>query len=138
MVRPDDFERGMYVAVMGDSSIPQEWGGPPSTYHGRPVEILEVCLPFVCVTDGRKTFAIDTRGLQVVRVSKRYWAAMTEGGESRQGKRRKRVRPAGPEPGACPRCGGRMIQVMNMNSRGVWQQICRHCGLEGGPVDSNY
>src|SRR5688572_19986213 len=122
MTPVDDLKDGMFVAICGHkireseyrSPFLFEWTGPvveprQPDFDGRPLEILAVCLPFLCVTDGKKRFAIDVRKWDVQRISRRYaeqmQASETEGAKRFKKRPKKKEKP---DPGTCPRCGGRL------------------------------
>jgi hypothetical protein len=137
MSHPDDLEPGKYVAVIDclDAEAYAPWNYARECYEairhdGRPLKILQVSLPFVCVKDGARTFAIDTRAWKLQIVSEEYAQAMSG------------VMPTidqRPQPGmlhaqkTCPRCGDTMRQMNNLGMPGVWVNTCPRCGHNDGP-----
>lgn len=152
MTRRDDLEPGQYIAIVDclDVAAYCRFNAYADAYEspkfdGRPLEILAVSLPFLCVTDGIVTFALDLNAWEVQRVTREYAEAMLASRPGAappiptKGKRRKKsvfaqaiAASQQPDPQACPRCGDRMVQVLNIGSG--WQLICRQCGNNGGPV----
>lgn len=150
MTKHDDLSVGDYIVLVECHEI--EAYCPYNIYHedfippkfdGRPFEILAVSLPFVCVTNGPQTFAIDLHAWGVQKVTREYAKAMAHANGCVTVERRKKnkrsvfaaakQRQAPPDPQACPRCGHRMRQVLQAGGSG-WFLICPQCNNNGGPV----
>lgn len=140
MTPVDDIRVGMFVAICQyrgqEQAYPWE-GCQEPRFDGAPLEVLEVCLPFLCVTDGRKRFAVDVRLWGVQKVSPKYAAAMQtpeSAGKARflKGKRKKKPKP---DPRSCPRCHTRMVERLIVEVTGNhWRLVCPECGKDSGPV----
>src|SRR5688500_3625090 len=74
---------GMFVAIHRcvDDNEPDQtemtpWGPrtvrSSSTYTGTPLRVLAVSPPFVCVTNGEETEAIDLRRIGIIKLRKSY------------------------------------------------------------------
>ena len=144
MTPPDDLRPGQYIALVrakdDDAPVsPFDFFGPPKRstdrIDGRPLEILAISLPFLCVTDGRRRFGIDLRQYDVKRVTRQYaehlWPERRQ--EVRQFKGKRRERKEKPDGSYCQRCGSRLIQAYDIRNR-VWRIACRDCGFDGGEV----
>lgn len=138
MTQVDDLKIGMCVVLVGcKTHMVDAWGREiEPDYNGWPVEILEISLPFLCVTDGQRNFAIDVRRWEVIQVTKRYVECMrasavetvqkfTKTKTSRRYKKK-------PHPNDCPRCGCRMRQ--KSKGQGEYRWFCPDCDYEGGVV----
>jgi len=85
----DDIRVGMWIAVCGNKH-----NSDACDFLGKPMEVLAVSLPWLCVTGPR---SIDLRCWEVQRVTPQYVRAM-------QGaKYRRKQRPVD-DPSRCPRC----------------------------------
>ena len=135
----DDLKVGQFVAVVGTRQAPpRDWTGVEMepTYNGIPWEVVSISLPFLCVSFGGKTVALDTRVLDFVKVSRHYFDGM-RGAKCPQArdKARKSRRRQKPDPGRCVRCGELFRQTMSKKTNFVWRKVCPNCGLDGGPVE---
>jgi predicted RNA-binding Zn-ribbon protein involved in translation (DUF1610 family) len=154
MTAPDDLKPGIFVALVGykrEHTVQRGFllldVGPDQVhYDGRPLEILETSLPFLAVTDGRKTFAVDLREWDVKRVSKRYAQAMwpeKEGQRQGRGPGRRRQRISRQEPvetHTCPRCGTRMVERLSLSTipdQHGWFLVCPQCDYNAGPTTAS-
>lgn len=128
----DDLKVGQFVAVVGcRCDPPKDWTGTPvePTYNGIPWEIVSVSLPFLCVSFGGKTIALDTRVLDFQRVSRHYFDSMKGAKSPPTHKARKSRRRERPDPARCVRCGERLRQTMSRTTNFVWRVVCPNCGL---------
>jgi predicted RNA-binding Zn-ribbon protein involved in translation (DUF1610 family) len=141
----DDVKPGMYVAVAGSRSIeaaPDYSMGlfgvaiaKSSHYGGEPLEVLAVSLPFVCVTDGNKRYALDVRDVDLQKLDRKYVREMTANlsrPDSIQERIRKRTSKA--DPSECPRCGHKCVQRLTKPGSGQWDLHCPQCGLNEQPA----
>jgi hypothetical protein len=127
----DDLKRGDYIAVTYDMNQAHPWDKGQPEYNGVPMRVEEISLPFLCVTDGRQTLAVDVRRWCVQKVTKRYALMMWKGPDEKKKRKRK------PKPDArdCPRCGTRMIEALMFEAEGRgWRLICRGCNHDAGPA----
>jgi len=112
----------------------------PIKYDGKPYRIIEIGLPFICVTDGQRVFALDSRAWQFQKVSTLYAQAMTAAHcETAHEKQQRSTLLLGGQQTqsldvrACPKCGNRMIE-QSVAGRPGWFIVCKDCGHNGGPV----
>lgn len=143
-------KKGEFIVITGlvDEEVPSFDDYPYTPQkkvpHGRPLRVLSVAFPFIAVTDGEKTFAIDSQTFRVQRVHREYVKAMldalprkkgiqvskAESAHPLLGRRRK----AKPDPRACPKCGERMVERLT-SKKHVWHRVCPDCGWDSGPTD---
>jgi predicted RNA-binding Zn-ribbon protein involved in translation (DUF1610 family) len=128
MTTPDDLDRGMYIALTGDKG--DEEIDP--FLDGEPLRVMAVSLPFIAVSDGDVTFAIDNRQVTYQKLTKEYVRAM-RGGSYR---RRECCPPsavAAATPYDCPRCG-RRLRRRKTGSDPNWKLHCQDCGFERNDI----
>lgn len=170
-VRPDDWKVGIFVAITSvvkyreedDASyterehftfqmMPMRRRERRERYDGVPLEVMAVSLPFICVSDGKDRFALDTRDLVFTKLNKDFVAEMREGYRSsgtvmRNGERvsksrikqerkeKKRLKEeAKKDPSMCPRCFTKCKQIMEKPGD-PWIYVCEQCGLKR-PLDN--
>lgn len=117
--------------------------------NGKPLKILAISLPFVCVTDGRARYSIDVRDCELKKLSPHYVRVLTETEsemdecgdsffvrESTPNKHRKRKRKKADTRGCCPNCGTRLRQ--RRVDIGTWSWVCNECGFIGGNSAENH
>jgi hypothetical protein len=118
----DDLKPGMYVAIVdsesnhnepeptGMFSFPFGFSSATSSlavsYNGKPLEVLAVSLPFVCVREGSKRFALDLRETRVQRLSTQFVNAMLPE------RRKKRKKGEQPQPQASTAAQEAMLTYM--------------------------
>lgn len=157
----DKLKKGDLVIVSEDldTEEPQGFSEMPffamrrkARFDGKPWKVLAINLPFVLVTDGDHTTAIDVRLWGLIPASKEYVKAWEEDHgvvhrqesivrgrpvKGRQGgiapKRRKKEKP---DPRACPRCRAKMKERLYEPGSGRWRLICPACGFEGPETTS--
>jgi hypothetical protein len=135
----DDLEVGMFVAVLDQPDERPAHGmfamfqpddeRPRRRYSaaGEPLEILAISLPFICVTDGKRRFSIDTRVVSLQRLQSAYVKEMQRRDEP--GAKRRRRKKEKPDPQACPRCREKRIQTKSVGKD--WKFVCPRCGYDG-------
>lgn len=95
---PENLKPGDWIAVVGHRDLDNQddepqmvmsmFGpsvsrpSPPPQYNGLPSKVVAISLPFICITDGKATEALDIRQIRVQKVSKRYAKAMIAGRRS--------------------------------------------------------
>jgi hypothetical protein len=153
MTPVDDLKPGMFVAIVDrEDSAPEPSGftmvysgfgetsysrhSSPSS-DGQPLEIIAMSLPFICVTDGKRRFAIDVRTTYLKKLDPRYVKAMTE--EQREAeftatRKRKKRESAEHDSSRCSRCGGRLVQRLVKPGSGEWLDFCPQCGGGTSPT----
>lgn len=107
-------------------------------YNGVPYRILAVSFPFILCKDVRgKSVTMDTRVTKLtacldsfVRAFSKEFGRDDDGNPVRK-KQRKKKETA--DRYTCPRCGGRIVQIMNRNHDG-WRFTCQNCEFDGGAV----
>ncbi len=145
-LRADDLTVGQWVAVEREiSDEPCSDGGPfwfgwngrrESKVDGTPLRIVAISLPFVCVTNGRRRFVLDTREVVFCRLTPKFVKSLSanriydDSGAFvvRDDAPKQRVNTEKPER-ACPVCSDRLIERY---AAGVWCLACRQCGFTGG------
>ncbi|HZN34468.1 MAG TPA: hypothetical protein VFB80_11640 [Pirellulaceae bacterium] len=147
MSRLEHLRPGNFVVVVGCRNLaayaaynPYREEYEPLQFPGVPLRIVELGLPFACVTDGQKTFAIDLRDFDVQKVGGKYAAAMAgyctdprQAEQKRTALLGQAAPPAAADPKVCPRCGQRMVERRTAGIQG-WFLTCSTCGHNGGPV----
>lgn len=109
----------------------------PIRYNGAPYKIIAASFPFVLCRDVRgKSVTMDTRVTKLTSCLPSFVKAFYRefGDKSRSkgsGTRRKKKEKL--DQYTCPRCGGRIVQVMNRTYDG-WRYACRNCDFDGGAV----
>lgn len=161
----DDLKVGQWIAIIDvleeEEDSPYGFMAPPSKHrrypiNGKPLKILCIDLPFICVTDGSKTYSLHSKYCSFKRLKPsyvRYMLATSErdrheshnvcfvfdSDQQRKGKPTKdsiirpgKIRKAGKEDsrGRCPQCGSRLRQ--RRVSIGTWAWVCPDCGFTGG------
>jgi len=136
----DDLDVGMFVAILDQPEQERSPFGFPmwitedderrkrkTSGTGEPLEILAISLPFLCVTDGKRRFSVDTRAVDLQKLGKDYVREMRSREEP--GTKKKRKRKEKPDPQACPRCHERRIQTKTVGRE--WKFVCPRCGYDG-------
>lgn len=148
--RVDDLRVGMWVAITAtEEPEPSPFGyglGFPGSkpsltplVDGKPLKIVALSLPFICVTDGHHRHALDVRNVAFQRLSPKYVKALLGRGlytdehgmyavVDRDAKR-KRKRAKAKDERVCPICGERMHELL---SNELWYLTCSQCGFRGG------
>jgi hypothetical protein len=132
----DDLRPGLVVAVAGCADpVPQpgDYAMPPQpmAYHGCPLRILAVSLPFIVVSTGAGVLSVDTRRWKLIRVSTAYVRAcqMAIAGNVAPPLLPARRRPVTVPmqlTGCCPFCHAKLRQ--RWLGSGRWETICPDCG----------
>lgn len=145
MTHLDDLDPGDFIAVICDTAWRDNYNDGYTSlfpkeapkYNGVPLEICAISLPFICVTDGNRRFAIDTRRYQVTKVSDKYQREMQSATvigrrQSKRLSKAERLRREEDLRGCCPRCHARMNQSL---IRGQWVWFCKECQFVDGPAE---
>lgn len=133
MTPPDDLHVGMWIAIVSDKSVtadePRGIFGMvqprPDVCTGEPLQILAYSFPFLCVSNGERSFPIDIRKYDVQRLNKAYVNALRN--HQPAPLQAKRITKQDRE-GCCPNCGSRMVQRRSLQVG--WRMHCRECGKE--------
>ena len=143
-LKPDDFNVGMWVAIERDNAVETVADNPfwfpnrrESKVDGMPLRIVAISLPFVCVTNGNHRFVLDTREVQLCRLTPQFVKALTstrrllgnDGVSFSITDRSTKPPKVEQHERACPICQDRLIERY---SAGVWNLVCRQCGFCGG------
>lgn len=151
MTHVEDIEVGDYIAIVSDRTSAQNMEGNflvgqmCQNFDGRPLRVIAVCLPFLCLDSSQGS--VDVRRFGVQKLTKEYVRAwkrshdnkITFGAEARRKSRKKKQAPDGK---FCPRCGGPMVERLILGKEGivlgksnsVWRIICTSCGHDDGPA----
>lgn len=135
-VVPEEREYSMFMPWAFNSND----NHPP--VDGRPLRILAISLPFICVTDGRYKFSLNVRRCEVQKLHRTYVRQMFGALVSYAGvaaceldEDEEDEDTPDDKTGCCPVCGGHLIQLLHEGSN-VWMLACKECGFQGGrPTD---
>lgn len=133
--RDNQFKVNQWIAIdeyVGEDIV-TPWGQVVKPqFDGTPLQVLAVSMPFLCVTDGKGVFSIDSReyGFSILKTP--YVKRMTSHLSNKPPKiklpgqpRKKRKK----DPRDCPRCGSRRVE--RLSAPGKWIPFCPECGLGG-------
>lgn len=158
MTPVDDLHVGQWIAVVGhveqeeaDDPWSQMFGGRrKAIFDGKPLKILAISLPFICVTDGYNRAGLDMREVRVKKLSKSYVEAMSLRSQVRErvsdverrfgvtlpvtqdvdpAVKQQKEEPKSTE-GMCPICGHKLIS-RKYEGDSAWVFACKECGFEG-------
>ena len=135
-VQADDFKVGRWYAIESENAMPYQEEMSPfgvvrrasSCVDGMPFVITAISLPFLAVSDGRRSYSLDSREYKLIRLSpqyvrelRRYKGAQRHSGEV--------VQEAVPMEGHCPLCTARIRQMYGGES--IWRLACPECKFVG-------
>jgi hypothetical protein len=139
----DDLSVKQWVAIEHEREDDDEPSSPfmrrarESRVDGTPLQILEISMPFVCVTNGKHRFVLDLRKVDLCRITAQYVKTLTSTPREYDGgaflikhvqEKKKTEENADSGRACCPYCGSRLIQRFVDN---IWVHVCRECGFSG-------
>ena len=145
-LKVDDLTVGQWVAIERELTEEQSPDSGPFWFvqhrretkvDGMPLRIVAISLPFVCVTNGKFRFVLDTREIVFCRLCPKFVKSLTETPRSYDGdhyvihddQSRAKPEPQEKPERSCPICSDRLIERY---TAGVWILACRQCGFSGG------